>query len=84
VPGALARAAEAERAREALTDLLEESTRYGDAGAQLPQLFLGVRGRIVNLSGLINAAQVLSLADAEMAELAPDERIMIVAAPVGA
>jgi len=84
VPGALARAAEAERARDALADLLEESTRYGDAGAQLPQLFLGVRGRIVNLSGLINAAQVLSLADAEMAELAPDERIMMVAAPVGA
>jgi len=63
---------------------LEESVRYGDAGAQLPRLFLAVRGRIVNLTGLVNAAQVLSLAEAETAELAPDERVMMVAAPVGA
>ncbi len=82
VPGALVRASDAGRAREALADLLEESTRYGDAGAQLPRLFLGVRGRIVDLSGLVRADQVLSLAEAETAGLAPDERVMMVAAPL--
>jgi hypothetical protein len=63
---------------------LDEHTRYGDAGAELPQLFLGVRGRIVNLSGLLNAAQVIALAQAEIAGLAADEQVMIAIAPRGA
>ena len=79
--GGMVRASEARRAGETLAGLLEEGTRYGDAGAELPQLFLGVRGRIVNLSGLVSAAQVLSLAEAEMAGLAPDELVLMAAAP---
>ena len=82
--GGMVRASEAQRAGETLAGLLEESTRYGDAGAELPQLFLGVRGRMVDLSGLVSAAQVLSLAEAEMAGLAPDELVLMAAAPAHA
>ncbi|MBE9565460.1 MAG: hypothetical protein IMF16_01775, partial [Proteobacteria bacterium] len=64
--------------------LLNEYTRYGDAGAELPQLFLGVRGRIVSLSGLVNASQVLSLAEAELAGMGEGEKVMVVVAPRGA
>jgi hypothetical protein len=39
-----------------------------------------MRGRIVDLSGLISSAQVLALAQAEIAGLAPDETIMIAVA----
>lgn len=81
LPRGRARTFQAGRARKALTEILEHSTRYGDAGAELPQLFLGVRGRIVNLSGLVSAAQVLSLGEAELAGLAPDEVVLAVAAP---
>ncbi len=70
-------------AREALSRLLEQETRYGDAGAELPQLFLGLRGRIVNLSGLVKGDQVLSLADAELAEMSSDELVLAAAAPRG-
>jgi len=73
-------ASEASHARERLARLLDEETKYGDAGAELPQLFLGVRARIVNLSGLANAAQVLSLAEAELAGLANDERVLLLVA----
>jgi len=83
LPRGMARAGEAAGARELVRGLLEELTRYGDAGAELPQLFLGVRARIVNLSGLVSAAQVLSLAEAEIAELAKDERVMVAAAQPG-
>ncbi len=69
--------------REGLSHLLEEETRYGDAGAELPQLFLGLRGRIVNLSGLVSQAQVLSLAEAEVAGVARDEPLLAAAARRG-
>ncbi len=79
--GASAAAFPAPDLRQALPRLLESQTRYGDAGAEMPQLFLGVRGRIVNLSGLLDAAQVLSLAEAEVAGLPADEMVLSVAAP---
>jgi N-methylhydantoinase A len=79
--GATAQATDAASIGEALTSLMEQHTRYGDAGAELPQVFLGVRGRVVNLSGLVSAAQVRSLAQAEIAGLAPDERVIVVLAP---
>ena len=44
---------------------------------------LGVRGRIVNLSGLVDLAQVLSLAEAELAGTAQDEPVLAVVAPRG-
>jgi len=75
---------EAGRAKEALLRVLDEETRYGDAGAELPQLFLGLRGRIVNLSGLVSGAQVLSLAEAELAGLGREELVVAVAAARGA
>jgi len=74
------RAEHGDRARDAIAQLLDEHTRYGDAGAELPQMFLGVRARIVNLSGLVTAAQVLSLAGVELSGLAADEEVMIVVA----
>jgi hypothetical protein len=50
----------------------------------LPQLFLGVGGRIVNLSGLAEAAQVLSLAAAELAGAAEEQTVLAIVAPRGA
>jgi hypothetical protein len=67
-------------ARAGLEDILDECTRYGDAGAELPQLFMGIRGRIVDLSGLASAAQVLSLGEVEVRGLPEDEMIIAVAA----
>jgi len=84
LPRGVAAAGAAAGARELISVQLDEHTRYGDAGAELPQLFLGVRGRIVNLSGLLNAAQVIALAQAEIAGLAADEQVMIAIAPRGA
>jgi len=70
--------------RQALPALLDSQTRYGDAGAELPQLFLGIGGRIVNLSGLVDTAQVLSLAEAEIGGAPEDEVVLAVVAPRGA
>ena len=81
VPGATAEVAQASRLETTLARLLGDHTHYGDAGAELPQAFLGVRGRIVNLSGLAKPEQVLSLAAVESAALALQETVLVVVAP---
>jgi hypothetical protein len=81
LPGAAVRTFRPTESGEALTAILDECTRYGDAGAELPQLFLGVRGRVVDLSGLATVAQVLSLGETEVAGLSDEEAVLAVAAP---
>jgi N-methylhydantoinase A/oxoprolinase/acetone carboxylase beta subunit len=81
LPRGVVASAPANGAREAVAELLDECTRYGDAGAELPQLFLGVRARMVDLSGLVNAVQVMALAEAEIAGLGEEERLLLLAAP---
>jgi len=84
LPGGAAVASQAGRAKEALAEEIERHTRYGDAGAEIPQVFLGVRGRVVNLSGLASREQVLTLAEAEMEGLPAEEQVLIAIAPRGA
>ena len=81
LPGGMALVSPAGEAREALAESLERHTRYGDAGAELPQVFLGVRARIVNLSGLAGREQVLALAQAETSALPAEEPVLIAIAP---
>ncbi|MBA3441732.1 MAG: hydantoinase/oxoprolinase [Pyrinomonadaceae bacterium] len=56
-------------------------TDFGDAGRTLPDVHVLVGRRIINLSGLADAEQVIALAQAELEALPPDERLVIVAAP---
>lgn len=69
------------RLRETLAALLEGHTRYGDAGPELPRVFLGLRARIVDLSGVLGAAQMLALAGAEADGLPGDEPVLVAVAP---
>jgi hypothetical protein len=78
--GAVVRTFRAPGARAGLEDILDECTRYGDAGAELPQLFMGIRGRIVDLSGLASATQMVSLGELEVRGLPEDEIVIAVAA----
>ncbi len=77
LPGGMVRATTAAGTREAMAGMLDQHTRYGDAGAELPQVFLGVRARIVNLSGLATADQVMALAQAETSALPAEEMVLV-------
>jgi N-methylhydantoinase A/oxoprolinase/acetone carboxylase beta subunit len=81
LPGGSVAAVPSASLRAGIAQILDRHTRYGDAGAELPQVLLGVRGKIVNLSGMANAGQVLALAEAEMAALSPEETILVAVAP---
>ncbi|GIX43814.1 MAG: hypothetical protein KatS3mg130_0222 [Candidatus Sumerlaea sp.] len=56
-----------------LREFIEKHTTYGDAGREFPDLFLLFRGRILDLSGLINLEQIQSLAQVELASVGDNE-----------
>ncbi len=56
-----------------LKEFFEKHTVYGDAGREFPDVFLVFRGRILDLSGLMNIDQIVSLAQVETASLTSSE-----------
>ncbi len=62
----------------ALRAMMAEQTHYGDGGERLPAVFLAAGPRIFNLSGLLTADQVVSLAGAELQQLPADEVVLLV------
>ncbi|MHB9023208.1 MAG: hydantoinase/oxoprolinase family protein [Armatimonadota bacterium] len=67
-----------ERAAARLREMMAAQTEYGDGGERLPAVFLIAGPRIFNLSGLLTADQVLSLAETELQHLPPDEPVMLI------
>lgn len=59
-----------------LKEFFEKHTIYGDAGRELPGLFVLFRGRILDLSGLINQDQIQSLMQIELNGLGEDEPVV--------
>ena len=52
---------------------------FGDAGRTIPDVYVLVGSRLVNLSGLADEGQVLGLATVEMRGRAADQPVVIVA-----
>lgn len=65
------------RAVPRLREMMATQTHYGDGGERLPSVFLVAGPRIFNLSGLLSADHVLSLAEAELQHLPEDESVML-------
>ena len=61
--------------------LLGALSDYGDAGRTVPDIFLLLGSRLVNLSGLADDNQVLGLAGVEIRAHAPDRPVVISATP---
>jgi N-methylhydantoinase A len=59
--------------------LIEELTAFGDAGGLVPDIYLLLGARIIDLSGLLSASQVLSLAESDLQQMGPDEAAVILA-----
>ena len=70
----------AERVAADIENVIAKLTDFGDAGRSLPDIYLLVGARIVNLCGLAEVEQVIALAETELENLPPDEKIIIVAA----
>ncbi|QQO11175.1 hydantoinase/oxoprolinase family protein [Breznakiella homolactica] len=59
--------------------LLDELIEYNDGGAQMPNMYLVIAKRIVDLSGLQTEAQVFSLGNVEISGAQADEGVILAA-----
>jgi N-methylhydantoinase A/oxoprolinase/acetone carboxylase beta subunit len=60
----------------ALRKLIDEHTGYGDAGRELPNIFLVSGAKIVDLSGLLEIEKITSFAHAELSKALPDSPVV--------
>lgn len=64
-----------------ITEMIETLTTFGDAGALVPNIYLLVSAKVVDLTGLIKESQIMALVDLELSKALPDEEIVIIASP---
>lgn len=76
---AMVREGTAGHAETAMRALLSSLTAYGDAGRELPDVYLLVGARIISLAGLSDEGQVLGLAATELKGRPDHEPIVLVA-----
>ena len=59
--------------------MIEELTEYNDGGASLPNLYIVLGKRIIDLSGLQNAEQIKSIGGVELSGIAADTKLIVIA-----
>jgi N-methylhydantoinase A len=64
-----------------IREMIETLTTFGDAGALVPNIYLLVSAKVVDLTGLIKESQIMALVDLEIAKAMPDEEIVVIASP---
>ncbi len=66
-------------ADKAIMRLIEEHAQWGDAGKVIPDVVLLAGPKIIDLSGLLDAAQVVALARAELESVPRDAQVAAIA-----
>ncbi|NUN69960.1 MAG: hydantoinase [Bacteroidetes bacterium] len=67
--------------KSAITRMIETLTTFGDAGALVPNIYLLVSAKVVDLTGLIKESQIMALVDLELSKALPEDEVVIIAAP---
>lgn len=57
---------------------MEQLTTYGDAGEEVPDIFIVKPSQVTDLTGLVEANQMLSVARIELQSLDPNEKVALI------
>lgn len=68
-----------EAAEDTISELIEAHSLWGDAGKTIPDIMLLLGAKIIDLSGLLNESQVLTLARPELASLPANHNVLVLA-----
>ncbi|MBK9291851.1 MAG: hydantoinase [Bacteroidetes bacterium] len=62
-----------------VSELIAELRSYGDGGELMPDVFVVVSGKIVDMSGLLELGQILSLVEYDLKGIEPQEPAIVLA-----
>lgn len=64
-------------AKTVVGEVVEELRSYGDGGELIPEIFVVVSGKIVDMSGLVDLSQMLSFLDMDLKDLPSDDQAIV-------
>lgn len=67
------------RAKTNIGSMVEELRSYGDGGELMPDVFVMVSGKIIDMSGLLELSQILSLVELDLKDIDPAEPAVVMA-----
>jgi hypothetical protein len=83
VPAGQVAASSAGEAMKALDAVIARNTHYGDAGAQVPAVHVVAGRKIIDLSALPSADQMMALAREDLGALPAADRVFFIVKPHG-
>lgn len=78
--GAIVEQINSSMVKQKISQIISSMTTYGDAGALIPDLFLVIGRKIIDMCGLILESQILSLAEIELKNIPSTEDVIVIAA----
>jgi hypothetical protein len=64
--------------KKALKALLDDYTIYSDGGAEIPNIYVTLGSKIIDLAGMQSHEQILTLCEVELAGIQPDEKLILI------
>lgn len=61
--------------------LIEKFTTFGDAGALVPDIYIIVSGKLIDLTGLISNSQIIAVLEMELSKFSSEESVVIIISP---